>query len=302
MNNRPLVSIVIPVYNGSNYLREAIDSALNQTYDNIEIIVVNDGSIDDTEQIALSYGDKIRYLVKENGGSSSALNYGIKQMKGDYFSWLSHDDLYYPNKIEKELSYADNRTVVFSGFDLIDSSGKIIRKTKSLSDVRKYVESHGNEYLIAQPSRYYFSGCTCLIPRDVFDTVGTFDESLRLVNDWDMWFRIYAYGYRIVFVDEALVQSRMHRQQISRYTVFMHDTDEEKAFWNKTLDYLNNHYPDNRELRELFGDCAYRQTMFEIGDKASDNNHTLKNIIKKIRAKTWMFMKKIYLRYWIDTK
>ena len=102
---KPLVSIIIPVYNGGNYLSEAIDSALNQTYENIEIIVVNDGSQDDlkTEQIALSYGERITYVSKENGGSSSALNVGIRTMKGEYFSWLSHDDLYLPEKIEKQV-------------------------------------------------------------------------------------------------------------------------------------------------------------------------------------------------------
>ena len=78
----PLVSIIIPVYNGANYMREAIDSALAQTYRNIEIIVVNDGSNDngETERIALSYGDKIKYFHKENGGVSSALNLGIQNM------------------------------------------------------------------------------------------------------------------------------------------------------------------------------------------------------------------------------
>ena len=91
----PLVSIVIPVYNGSNFVREAIDSALAQTYDNVEIIVVNDGSTDEgkTREIALSYGDKIRYFEKPNGGVSSALNMGISNMQGQYFSWLSHDDM-----------------------------------------------------------------------------------------------------------------------------------------------------------------------------------------------------------------
>ena len=103
MIKNPLVSIIIPVYNGSNYLKKAIDSALSQTYKNIEIIVVNDGSKDDgaTEQVALSYGDKINYYLKENGGVSSALNFGISKMKGDYFSWLSHDDEYTQTKIEK---------------------------------------------------------------------------------------------------------------------------------------------------------------------------------------------------------
>lgn len=99
----PLVSIVIPVYNGANYMREAIDSAINQTYDNIEIIVVNDGSTDngETERIALSYGDKIKYYKKENGGCASALNYGISKMQGEWFSWLSHDDVYYPEKYSR---------------------------------------------------------------------------------------------------------------------------------------------------------------------------------------------------------
>ena len=98
----PLVSIVIPAYNASNYLADSINSALAQTYKNIEIIVVNDGSKDNgaTRTVAESFGDKIHYFEKENGGSSSALNYGIKQMKGEWFSWLSHDDLYYPKKIE----------------------------------------------------------------------------------------------------------------------------------------------------------------------------------------------------------
>ena len=90
VQNAPKVSIVIPVYNGSNFLAEAIDSALSQTYHNTEIIVVNDGSTDEgaTENIALSYGNKINYYLKKNGGVASALNFGIEKMSGEYFSWL----------------------------------------------------------------------------------------------------------------------------------------------------------------------------------------------------------------------
>lgn len=97
----PKVSIVIPVYNGANYLREAIESALDQTYPNIEVIVVNDGSSDDgaTEQVAFSFGNRIRYFSKENGGVASALNAGIRLMSGEYLSWLSHDDVYYSCKV-----------------------------------------------------------------------------------------------------------------------------------------------------------------------------------------------------------
>ena len=97
----PLVSIIIPVYNGSDFLKEAIESALSQSYKNIEVIVVNDGSSDDgkTEKIALSFNKSIKYFKKENGGVSSALNYGIRKMNGDFFSWLSHDDFYSKEKI-----------------------------------------------------------------------------------------------------------------------------------------------------------------------------------------------------------
>ena len=100
------VSVVIPVYNGNDYLAEAIDSALAQTYKNIEVLVVNDGSNDEgkTERIAQSYGEKIRYFSKQNGGVASALNRAIAEMTGDYFSWLSHDDLYTKDKVEKEMN------------------------------------------------------------------------------------------------------------------------------------------------------------------------------------------------------
>lgn len=104
----PLVSIVIPVYNGADYLGEAIDSALMQTYGNIEVIVVNDGSNDETDAIARSYGDKIRYYSKKNGGVATALNLGIENMRGEYFSWLSHDDIYMPEKIELQINKLKN--------------------------------------------------------------------------------------------------------------------------------------------------------------------------------------------------
>ena len=99
------VSIIIPVYNGSNFIKQSIKSAINQTYKNIEIIVVNDGSTDNgrTENIVKEFGDKVRYICKKNGGVASALNLGIKEATGEYISWLSHDDIYKPNKIEKQI-------------------------------------------------------------------------------------------------------------------------------------------------------------------------------------------------------
>ena len=130
---QPLVSIIIPVYNGAAYMREAIDSALAQTYQNCEVIVVNDGSCDDgeTEEIARSYGDKIRYFCKENGGVSTALNFGIAQMRGEYFSWLSHDDTYTAEKIERQVEVLQNfgrENIVICETEKMDKDGKLFNE------------------------------------------------------------------------------------------------------------------------------------------------------------------------------
>lgn len=207
----PLVSIVIPVYNGANYLREAIDSALAQTYPHLEILVVNDGSRDGgkTEAIAASYGDKIRYIAKENGGVATALNRGIREMKGEYFSWLSHDDLYYPHKVEAQVRFLEQQPlkeiVLYSNFDFIDKDSRFIREA-GIEPVkpRDFIRQ-----LILGDSVH---GCTVLIPKSAFDKTGLFNESLRTTQDYDLWYRL-AKRFDFVFMDQRLIQSRRHDEQ-----------------------------------------------------------------------------------------
>src|SRR4051812_20505544 len=105
MTSNPLVSIIVPVYNGANYVGEAIQSALAQTYPNIEVLVVDDGSTDGgaTRAVIDSFGDRIRSISQPNGGVASALNTGITHMRGSFFSWLSHDDLYRPEKVSRQV-------------------------------------------------------------------------------------------------------------------------------------------------------------------------------------------------------
>lgn len=209
---KPLVSIVIPVYNGSNYLAEAIDSALAQTYDNIEIIVVNDGSKDDgaTESVALSYGDKIRYISKENGGVSSALNRGIQEMKGEYFSWLSHDDLYLPEKIEKQVSLIEtDKDIILCSGSLMDSNGApIAHSTKTLNK-----KLTGAGLLKEHMHGYALNGLGFLVPRVAFEKAGLFDETMRYLQDMDMWFRMMWYDFSFICHSDKLVVSRVHIAQ-----------------------------------------------------------------------------------------
>ncbi len=221
---KPLVTIVIPVYNGANYLAEAIDSALNQTYDNIEVLVINDGSRDDgaTEKVALSYGSKIRYIAKENGGVSSALNRGIIEMKGEYFSWLSHDDLYKPEKIEYEVSLIKTpKDIILCSGSLMDASGKSMKHhTRMLNGTK-----NGRELFAEFIRGYVLNGLGFLIPKHVFNKVGIFDENMRYLQDLDLWLRMMWFDYKFVCIDEMLVKSRVHKKQVTNLASDQFDLD-----------------------------------------------------------------------------
>ena len=230
----PKVSIVIPVYNGSNYLHEAIESALAQTYDNFEVIIVNDGSTDGgvTEQIALAYGDRIRYFHKGNGGVATSLNLGIEKMTGEYFSWLSHDDVYMENKVEENVTalrrLADKNTVIYSDWNGINSKGHTIFKMR-------YKDHHEVAMLNTSPypvTRGCLNGCTLLISREIFRDVGVFDSSLPTTQDFDLWIRILE-KYSIRYVDKMLVCYRDHEEQTSKKD-YKH-TLAENSIWIKMM-------------------------------------------------------------------
>lgn len=222
-DKKPLVSIIIPVYNGSNYMKEAIDSAINQTYNNIEIIVINDGSNDDgkTEEIAKSYGEKIRYIYKENGGVSSALNLGIKEMNGDYFSWLSHDDKYESDKIEKQINLLnkyDNKKdlIVLCGTQQIDKDSKNISTNIKKRNLKENQIINYKDVLKSLLDKGSFNGCALLIHKSIFRECGNFDENLRFCQDIYLWIKIFLKHYNLVYSDDKLVYSRVHNQQVTQ--------------------------------------------------------------------------------------
>jgi glycosyltransferase involved in cell wall biosynthesis len=219
-NFHPLVSIVIPVYNGSNYMQCAINSALGQDYDNIEVIVVNDGSTDNTDMIAKSYGDKIRYFSKENGGVSTALNLAIKNAKGEYISWLSHDDYYLPAKISRQIEELrkiegkdSEKFIVCCDCEYINE----IEKTRKIITVTEKKEGNILTKLECLKVLYAWRvhGCAFLIPILAFKQVGVFDPNLRTTQDYYLWFKFINAGYLFYTIFEALVISRLHIDQQS---------------------------------------------------------------------------------------
>jgi glycosyltransferase involved in cell wall biosynthesis len=218
----PRVSIIIPVYNGANYMREAIDSALAQTSSDVEVIVINDGSRDGgaTAEIARSYGNRIRYIEKENGGVSSALNRGIAEMRGRWFSWLSHDDRYLPGKVSAQLTFLDRNPdarIVGCNFEIIDEQGNVASEFReNLSIVRT-----GREALSS-----WIYGCGLLIDRAALIDAGLFNESNRTTQDLEMWLRLVERN-PIHLIPGVLAQFRQHAQAGSQTeTRYQRDKDE----------------------------------------------------------------------------
>ncbi|MEG2667522.1 MAG: glycosyltransferase [Lachnospiraceae bacterium] len=241
------VSIIIPVYNGENYLKQAIESAVNQTYPNCEVLVINDGSYDDghTEDIALSFGDKIKYFHKQNGGVASALNLGIEKMTGDYFSWLSHDDIYYEDKIERQmqaLSQTDNeKTIVYGNYTVQE------QETNERFDVRldkTYKQSDLENGLFAVWMSM-ITGCSLLIHKSHFAKYGNFNEQLKSTQDYDMWFRLFQ-KENLFFINQPLLIVRIHKEQGSQTT---NDYEEErKELFDYYLRQLNK-----AQIKKAFG-------------------------------------------------
>lgn len=209
---RPLVTIVIPVYNGANFLADAIQSALDQTYKSIEVLVVNDGSNDDgaTERVAQSFGSSIRYFSKENGGVASALNMAVRKMSGEYFSWLSHDDLYVKEKIANQVTFLSthgiSHTIVYSDYAIFTDDNVVDTTPVIMPGVRP----EHFRYWIASESALH--GCSLLVPRSAFDAVGLFDEKLRTTQDYELWFRMAA-DHRFLHIPQVLVGARSHASQ-----------------------------------------------------------------------------------------
>lgn len=279
------VTILIPVYNGSNYLKEAIDSALAQTYKNIEVIVVNDGSNDDgkTKRIAESYDKKIKYYEKENGGVSTALNLGIEKMTGDYLCWLSHDDKYYPNKVErqiKELEKYDDKTILYSNFALIDENGE------------KFDEIYyDHEMLTKKPDyavlRGAIGGITLLIPKQSLKDCGKFKEELRCTQDYDMWFRMLD-KYTFRHMEEILTMTRIHRNQDTNTSPRVL-TEGNKLWINMTenypdkkkVEYEGSLYLFYKEMENYLLNTPYKETTEKVGAKAKEILESEKEKISK---------------------
>lgn len=209
----PLVSVIIPTFNRARFVGRAIDSVLSQTFQDFELIVVDDGSTDGTAELLSKNYPNIRIFLQPNRGVASARNLGIRNASGELIAFLDSDDEWLPRKLEKQVSLYDSHEPFF----ICHSDEIWIRNGCELKQQAKH-KKQGGRFFERALERCLISPSSVIISRALLDKVGLFDESLLAAEDYDMWLRITAF-HTVRFVEEALIiKHGGHSDQLSVIT------------------------------------------------------------------------------------
>lgn len=206
----PLVSVIIPNYNYARFLPQAIDSALAQTYSPVEVIVVDDGSQDDSLTVLKAYGARLRWVSQRNQGVAAARNHGVRLSQGSYLAFLDADDYWLPAKLERQLARLRQNPAL----GLVYCGTAEFNETGSLSLRQDGIEGAvlADLLLLRRPA-FFGGGSGFVVPRALFDEVGGFDERLSTSADWDLACRV-ALRRPFGFVPEILLKYRLHRSNM----------------------------------------------------------------------------------------
>jgi len=221
-----LVSVIIPVYNSAHFLKESLESVINQTYSNIEIICVNDGSTDNSLEILQHYSDKITIISQKNHGLASALNLGIRKMNGNWFKWFSPDDVMYPYTIQTLVDELKNHpnTILYSNWDIIDKNGKKLRDFQESN----YNELSNFDYNVRLLDGQLINVNTALIPSSLFQKNSIRDLADHVAIDYDFFLRsALLHDTKFHLISKPLIKYRIHSNQLSHKNIL------------KTIDYIS---------------------------------------------------------------
>lgn len=207
-----MISVVIPCYNGEKYIEEAIRSVLEQSYADIEVIVVDDGSTDRSAEIVQNISDpRMRYVYQEHQGVCAARNKGISLARGEYIAFLDSDDVWEKEKLERQLGLTEEFDVVYTDYVIINKDSRVIPHNMIVDRTSGRIPL--KTQLLA--GNVVLGSCSSvLLKKEVIDAVGGFDESLNeaMGEEWDLWARI-SRKYKFGYVDEPLVRIRVHENQ-----------------------------------------------------------------------------------------
>ncbi len=215
MNSTPKISVIVPAYNVRAYISEALDSLTQQTWADFEVLIVNDGSTDDTAEIAHLYcqrDPRFHLLSKSNGGLASARNWGIQHARGEFIALLDADDRYHPQKLASHVQILEHHpdiAIVYSASKVIRDDGRPTWLTLSGRPV------HQDPLLAMLCKNFIGHGSNAVFRREVFIQVGGFDETLRSCEDLDFWLKVAAQGYRFYLCPQTLCDYRVRPSGLS---------------------------------------------------------------------------------------
>lgn len=272
--NYPLVSVVIPAYNAALFIKEAIESVLNQTYMNFEIIVIDDGSIDNQNEIIrtlMEKDDRIKYFYQENSGVSTARNHGILISKGEYLAFLDADDVWLPDNLELKI-----RKFESGEFGLVHSSAKIIDDKSNITG-QSIIGKEGDllEDMLVWKETCIPGPSSILVKKEVIKEVGHFDINLSTAADQDFFLRTCA-KFKIGMVDKSTWNYRIHNHNMHRNVAVM----ERDIIYVYEKSDKNNLFFDENFKRKCFAN------MYMILGKswAGDGNNIFRGLYYILKA------------------
>jgi glycosyltransferase involved in cell wall biosynthesis len=259
----PKVSVIIPCFNHGRYLSESVNSVLDQTIQDFEIIIINDGSEDNTEEIALNYCSKdarIKYHKKENGGLASARNAGLKLSSGDYIQFLDADDVIDKRKFEiqlPDLENASNNALCYS--DYLASTDSDLLKPIGWYLNPKFKSDNYLDELITEWETNLSIPCHCfLFKSHIFkDNNIFFDETLPNHEDWDCWMNIFSLKPEVFFADQKLATYRVRTHRMSS------DSNMMKEGYLLALAKQKRKHKNNRSICYLLS-VKYNQVRYDV--------------------------------------
>ena len=248
--HQPLVSVIIPAYNGTAFLKAAIDSVLDQTYPSVECIVVDDGSTDETPSIIDSFGSLVRSQRRANQGPARARNHGARLARGQFVSFLDHDDYWRPTKIERQVRRLAERpeaAVIYTAVELIDANGDHLATIPAPPEELAL----RNTLLMQWPHLAIEQGA--LIRREAFIEVGGFDERLTTSDACDLACRL-AMAYPVEPLDEPLAAYRQHSSHQMHHNLSTLERDM-RLVYSKVLESDHRYRPLLRRARYNLHAC-----------------------------------------------
>jgi len=257
---KPIVSVICPCYNQEKYLSETIDSVLAQSMEDWELVIVDDGSKDNSASIAKDYvqrDQRVKYIYQDNAGPSSARNHGVKESTGKYVFFLDGDDKIAPNYLKLGISYMEENSECVCFFTEVQFFGAKSGKTNV-----KYTDYKGQ---LCQSSLW----CCGFMRRTDFDRIGGFDEKMKGFEDWELYIRllykhdyVYIYPeplfyYRIANKDSVGTNANKKYTEITTYIYEKHK-DKYIEYWGTPFSAYNQSYYYKTELHKLLNSNAYR--------------------------------------------